>query len=110
MGSSTVTVNPAGLTSRIRLERVWNYRNWDMLFAAPLRLAVTEVPTYSTVQGEYTGVWRTTKDSGPSHHDRAVQEISKSVIGIIVTESLASRRHPGPALGAKDPGYFGHNP
>jgi hypothetical protein len=66
MGSSTVTANPAGLTSRVRLERAWNCRNWDMLFAAPLRLAVTEVPTYSTVQGEYTGVWRTTKDSGPS--------------------------------------------
>ena len=41
LGSSTVTANPAGLLSRIRLERVWNYRNWDMLFFAPLRLAVT---------------------------------------------------------------------
>jgi hypothetical protein len=70
MGSSTVTVNPAGLTSRVRLERAWNRRNWDMLLVALLRLAVAEVPTYSTVQGEYTGVWRTTKDSGPSQGPR----------------------------------------
>jgi hypothetical protein len=48
--------NPAGLRSRTRLGRLWNHRNWDMLLVAPLRFAVTEVPTYSTVQGEYTGV------------------------------------------------------
>ena len=34
IGSSTVTDNPAGLRSRIRLTRVWNHRNWDMSFAA----------------------------------------------------------------------------
>jgi hypothetical protein len=34
MGSSTVIENPAGLTSRIRLVRVWNRRNWDMSFVA----------------------------------------------------------------------------
>ena len=34
LGSPTVIDNPAGLTSRIRLGRVWNHRNWDMLFVA----------------------------------------------------------------------------
>src|SRR5450755_5163155 len=33
-GSSTVTENPAGLRSRIRLGRRWNHRNWDISFVA----------------------------------------------------------------------------
>lgn len=66
IGSSTVTNNPAGLRSRIRLRRMWCYRNWDMLLVALPRLAATEVPTRPTIQGGRTGVWRATKDSGPS--------------------------------------------
>ena len=52
MGSSTVTDNPAGLTSRIRLGRMWNHRNWDMSFVArPGVIPASEVPTSPTVQG-----------------------------------------------------------
>jgi len=37
-----------------------------MLFVAPPRFAVTEVPTVPTMQGGTTGVWRAAKESGPS--------------------------------------------
>ena len=33
-GLSTVIANPAGLLSRVRLGRMWNHRNWDMLLVA----------------------------------------------------------------------------
>jgi hypothetical protein len=56
IGSSTVNDNPAGLQSRIRLGRAWCHWNWDMLFVAPPRATVVEVPTGLTVQGGPTGV------------------------------------------------------
>ena len=55
-GSSTVTENPAGLMSRIRLGRLWNRQNWDMSSVARCRVTDAEVPTCPTVQGGQTGV------------------------------------------------------
>jgi hypothetical protein len=50
MGSSTVNDRPAGLWSRIRLDRMWCDRNWDMLYVAPSRCrrdGGADLPDYS---------------------------------------------------------------
>ena len=65
MGLSTVNNKPAGLGSRVRLDRMWCQRNWDMLSVAPSRCSM-EVPTVPTIQGGTTGVCRTAKEGGPS--------------------------------------------